>query len=296
MGNLAGLLTSVFWAFGSVLFTIGGRRVGSMNVNRARLLLAVVMISTTHFFVEGQWFPFGAGNDRLLAAALSGIVGFVIGDAMLFQAFVIIGPRLSMLVMSLAPVFTVFLGWIFLGEKLSFLQLLAVAITIIGIIWVVLGRDQKEVETDRKKYFIGILAGLGGAIGQAVGLILLKPALGDGFSALSALVVRLVAAMIVLWLITILQGKVRHTLRVMEDRRGALAIVGASIVGPFIGVWLSIVALENSPAGIASTLMALPPVFLIPIVRVLFKEKVSRRAIFGTGIAFLGVALIFLLP
>ncbi|RIK34721.1 MAG: EamA family transporter, partial [Chloroflexi bacterium] len=103
LGELAGLATSVCWSFTSVFFTLSGRQVGSAVVNRVRLLMAVVMVSLLHWAMEGSLLPVDAGLERWGWMGLSGLIGFVIGDAMLFQAFVMIGPRLSMLLMALAP-------------------------------------------------------------------------------------------------------------------------------------------------------------------------------------------------
>jgi drug/metabolite transporter (DMT)-like permease len=72
------------------------------------------------------------------------------------------------------------------------------------------------------------------------------------------------------------------------------AVTAGSVVGPFLGIWLSLVAIERTQVGIASTLMALPPVLLIPISYVVYRERVTPRALIGTMVAFLGVAVLFL--
>ena len=100
-----------------IFFTIGGTRVGSAVVNRIRLVLAVVFLSVTHFLLTGQWFPADVEPYRWGWLGLSGIIGLVIGDSMLFRAFVMIGPRLSMLLMSLVPIISAALAWVFLEEK-----------------------------------------------------------------------------------------------------------------------------------------------------------------------------------
>ncbi len=66
-----------------------------------------------------------------------------------------------------------------------------------------------------------------------------------------------------------------------------------AVVGPFLGIWLSLVAVQNTRLGIASTLMALPPVLLIPLEFAAFRQRVSRRGIAGTVVALGGVALLF---
>ncbi len=293
-GEIAALATSVAFSFGSTFLTIAGRRVGSMVLNRTRLVLSIVFLVFTHWIVLGIPFPFQAGSDRWLWLGLSGIVGLVIGDFFLFQAFVWIGPRLSMLMMSLAPVIAAFQAWIFLEETISLMQMGAILLTLGGVAWVVMGRNPSGNNTDRN-YARGILFGLVGAIGQATGLVLAKNGLGGDFSPISANLIRMVAAAIVLWLITFIQGEAKATVQALiENRRGVLFVLLGTFTGPFLGVSFSLLAIQHAEVGIASTLMALPPVLLLPISFVVFKERYSWGAVVGTLLAIAGVALLFL--
>jgi len=294
MGELAALATSLLWSFTSVLFTIAGRRVGAFTTNRARLVLAAFFMALTHWILQGEIIPGNLNSERIFWLGLSGIIGLVLGDACLFQAFVFIGPRLSMLLMALAPILSTLLAWIFLGETLSATELLAIFITVAGIAWVVWGRNVEIPEVDRKNFLLGILLGIGGAFGQAVGLITSKLGMEGDFTPLSAALIRMVIAMLTIWSFTILQGKVRSTLHDLKDRKALLIILGASIVGPYLGVWLSLIAIDQAQVGIASTLMALSPIFLIPLSKWFFNEQITGRIIFGTIVALIGVAMIFL--
>ena len=293
MGEIAALGTSVLWSFTSVLFTLAGRRVGSVIVNRTRLVVAVFFIGLTHWILQGEIIPQDLNPKRVFWLGLSGVVGLVAGDASLFQAFVLIGPRLSMLMMALAPIISTLLAWIFLGEHLGPVDLFAILITVAGITWVVWESNVQLPKVERKNFVLGIILGVGGALGQAVGLITSKLGMEGGFPPLSATLLRMVTAMLFIWLLTIFQGKARSTLYALKDRKATLAIIGASIVGPFLGVWLSLIAIDQVHVGIASTLMSLSPIFLIPLAKWVFKEQVSSRVVFGTVIAIVGVTLIF---
>ena len=297
MGELAALATSLMWMFTSIFFTIGGREVGSTIVNRSRLLLAVVFLSLTHLLTLGTIFPVGVEPERYFWLGLSGIIGLVIGDAFLFQAFVMVGPRISMLLMALVPVISTFLAWVFLGETLGLWQLVAIGITVSGIAWVVLEsprQDDPHTITDPRHRLLGILAGLGGAFGQSFGLIAAKQGLAGDFPVLSGVLIRMVVAVIVIWAVTALRGNLRRTAILLKNRKALLAVVGGSAVGPFIGVWLSLVAVHLAPVGIASTLMALAPVLILPIAHFFLHDRVGFRAVFGTVVALGGVAMIFM--
>jgi len=200
-----------------------------------------------------------------------------------------------MLMMSLVPVIAAVQAWVFLGETISFAQVSGIALTLCGVVWVVMGRNPRANAPD-KNYGRGILYGLGGAIGQASGLVLAKNGLGGDFSPISANLIRMISAAVVLWLIAIFMGQAKTTIQKLMDNRDAMRFVLlGTFAGPFLGVSFSLLAIQYADVGIASTLMALPPVFLLPISYFVFKERYSWGAIAGTLLAIVGVALLFLI-
>ena len=125
--------------------------------------------------------------------------------------------------------------------------------------------------------WLGILSGLGGATGQAVGLVLAKEGLSGDFPSISASVIRMITAMVFIWVITIFMRQTRDTLqKVFTSFSLVGTIFAGSVVGPFIGVWLSQIAIQNTYVGIASTLMALTPVFMLPVAKWYYKEDGQR--------------------
>ena len=281
------------WSFGSIFFTISSRRIGYNVVNRVRLVLALLLLMFAHFIMYGRFIPANTTSYHWFWFGLSGIIGFAIGDTLLFRAFVLLGARLSMLLMSLVPVFGTIIAWLFLHEILGVTEIVAIIITIAGISWVILERKNEEYK--KGHYFNGIMCGIGGALGQALGLILSKKGLGYDFSALSANIIRVFAATSILWIIAVLRGQIPQTFKKLQDTKATITLSGGALLGPFLGVWFSLVAIQYTFVGIASTLMALPPIFLIPLSHWVFKEKISLGAILGTIVAVIGVALIFLM-
>ncbi len=296
LGEISALITSVCFSAGSTFFTLSGRRVGSLIVNRIRLIFALLLLVAAHGALFGQALPLGAGAIRWFWLAVSGIIGLVLGDLFLFQAYVWIGPRISMLLMSLVPVITTLLAWIFLDEQLSSVHLLGIAITLAGVSWVILERNsRRRLAPPVPNYFRGVLFGLGGAMGQALGLITARFGLDGDFSPISGNLIRMLAAASLLWAVTLLQGRGRETLQVIgNDRRSAGYVLAGAVAGPFLGVSFSLLAIQKAPVGIASTLMSLPPIFLIPIGYLVFGERFTWRAVIGTLVALAGVAALFL--
>ena len=294
IGEIAGLTTSIAWSVTSIFFTIAGKEVGSLIVNRTRLLFASIYLVITHFFIYGNFLPIHAEPYRWAWLGLSAFIGLVIGDGMLFQAFVLIGARLSMLLMSLVPIISTILAWLFLKEILTFYEIIAIILTVSGIAWVILERNNRKNHSDSKNYFWGIFLATGGAFGQAFALITAKKGLGGDFPALSANLIRIFIATIIFWIIAIIKGEAISNFKFWGNKKARWSIIGGSIFGPYIGIWLSLVAIKYANIGIASTLMALPPIFLLPLTHWIFKERHSWRAIIGTVLAVAGVAIIFL--
>lgn len=292
LGETAALGTALCWSLGSIMFTISSRRIGHIVVNRLRLVFSLVLLLTAHIVITGSFLPSHTTSYHVFWFAISGIIGFAIGDTLLFRSFVLVGPRIAMLMMCAVPVFGTVIAWLFLNQVLAIIDIGAIALTLVGISWVVLGR---RIDThERGHYFLGILCGIGGALGQALGLVLSKKGLDTGYSALAGNIIRISAATIVMWALAFGHGKARPTVHAMHDKKAALTTFGGAFFGPFLGVWLSLVAVQYTYIGIAATLMALPPIFLIPLSRWIFKEKITVSAFVGTIVAVAGVALIFL--
>ena len=164
IGEIAALLTSVCWAFNSVVFTFAGKRVGSVTVNYVRLWVAFPALVLIHVLLYGTPFPFGIESGRFFYLAVSSLIGLIVGDLMLFESFLLIGPRLAMLVDLLGPVFSALLGGAFLGETLAIPEIVSILLTIGGIGWVVAeerAAGREAVSRDPGKYRLGILLAVG---------------------------------------------------------------------------------------------------------------------------------------
>jgi len=298
VGEIAALLTALCWAFNSLVFTRAGKRVGAATVNIMRLWIAVPALALLHWLLFATPFPFAIEPRRFLVLAVSGVIGFVIGDAMLFESFLLIGPRLAMLLALLVPVCGALLAWVFLGEKLLTLEIVSMLVTIGGIAWVVAEKTAPGADPasrEPRQYRLGILLAMGGALGQAVGLLFSRLGLAGGYSAISATLVRVSVSAVVLMILSLFLGKAHAQLLKMKDKKALLEISAGALTGPALGVVLSLVAIAHAHIGVASTLMSLTPVFLLPVSYFLFRERITARAVVGTMIALSGVVLLFMI-
>lgn len=281
----------MLWSSTAILFETIGKRIGAFNTNLMRLTLASLLLSLTLFLQQGYFFPVAATADQKLWLGLSGVVGLALGDAAFFSCLVILGSRLATLLLSLSPVFTTAIAWFLLGEHLSLMGLAGIAITFIGIYWVV---NEKNEDHHPRVKFKGILLGILAALGQGIGVILAKYGFRTEIDALSATILRMFPATLAMWIAAVVLKQLAPMKIFITDKKASRFIIIASLIGPYLGVWLANVAVKYAEAGVASTLLAMVPVLLIPLVWIVHGTRPTMRAVTGTLIAMVGVALIFL--
>jgi len=306
-GQLAALSTAVLWTGTAMFFTAAGRRLGTTVVNASRIAIAIVLLGVAHRYLYGHWIP-EAQPRQVLLLALSGVVGLSVGDQALFTSFAYIGPRLSTLIMTTSPIFAAALGWIVLGEGLGPRSLVGMMLTVGGVAWVVMERAPVTAVVKTHHQLRGVLLAAVGAACQAGGLLLSKQGIGHGWlpadqrmDPQAATLIRMCfagAGMGPILSIYVLREWRRRRAGRPVDRTGSRSVgwmctVAGAICGPFLGVWLSLVAANNAPLGIAQTLCSMVPIFIVPAVVIIHKEKVSARAVFGAIVAVAGASLLF---
>lgn len=288
IGEIASLLTAICWTLSAIYFEKAGRRIGSLSVNIIRIFLGVIFLGITTYFTRGMFFPMDATAYNWFWLGISGIVGFFLGDLFLFKSYTIIGSRTSQLVMSLAPMITAIIGWFFLQEILSFQSILGIVVSITGIMIAVAGKKLKlNVPLQ------GFLYALGGAMGQAVGLILSKKGMGD-YDAVAATQIRAIVGFAAFAILVTIMKRWKRVLFTIKDKKGMKATTIGAIFGPFIGVTLSLYAVQHTSTGIASALMALTPIFIIVPSAIMFKEKITAPQVIGAVISIIGATIFFL--
>ncbi len=298
-GEIFAVATSFMWVISALAFESGGKKIGSLPLNFIRLIFALFFISIYSYITRGLPFATDADLNTWMWLILSGIVGLVIGDLMLFKAYILIGSRVSMLILSLVPPITAFLGWIMLGETLKNIQIFAMLITLVGISIVLLSRrpdkQEKDKNTDQKessKNIIGYLLAFGGAVGQAGGLVLSKKGMGE-YDAFAATQIRIIAGIVGFALILSFAKLWKKTFNGMKNIPAMKSIALGSLAGPFLGVSFSLIAIKFTETGVAATLSSLAPVVIILPAIILFKEKVRLMEIIGAIISVVGVGLFF---
>jgi drug/metabolite transporter (DMT)-like permease len=289
-GEIAALGTAFCWTMTSLAFESAGKRVGSLQVNIIRLFMAFFFLSSLNYFFNGSFLPTGLPLSSWSWLLLSGVAGFLIGDLLLFQAFVVIGARISMLIMTLVPVMTAILSFFILGESLSGIAVIGMFITISAIVYVVSGRKKRD-EKPVSSY--GIALATGGAFGQASGLVLSKLGMA-GFSPVTATQVRVIAGLIGFSILFTMLKRWPLIKKSIQDISAMKRIATGAFFGPFLGVTLSLAAIQYTKAGIAATLMSISPILIIFPSKILFNDKIKSRDVIGAVITVIGISIIFL--
>jgi len=296
VGPLAALGTAVCWVFSALAFAAAGRRIGSLTVNLIRLPVAFALLAAWGAASRGHPLPDDASAHAWLWLSISGLVGFSFGDLCLFRAFVVLGPRLSSLVMSLAPPIAALTGWLLLGETLAPRDLLGIGLTVCGIGWAALEPHgparAAEARVPAGVSPLGLLLALGGAVGQGGGLVLSKLGLGS-YDPFSGTQIRVIAGFVGFAALLAALGCWRRVPAALSDRR-ALGLTGlGAFFGPFLGVSLSLLAVQHTASGIAASIMATSPILIIPAVVLFQRERVGIAGVGGAVLAVAGVALLF---
>lgn len=293
IGELAALATTLCWNISGISFESAGKRVGSLSVNYIRLILGFLFVSLYSFINRGLFLPIDATIHNWIWLSLSGLIGFTLGDLFLFQAYVEVGTRISMLVMASSPPLTALLGFIFLREKLDIISLLGMLITISGIAIVILGKEEGEKRIKLNHSKKGLICAFLGSFGQALGLIVSKIGM-KGYNALASTQIRIIAGFIGFTVLILILNKFENIKVAVKNKKAMMETTVGALFGPFIGVTLSLVSLQYTTAGISSTITSITPVTIIPFSIFLLKEKIKPKEIFGAILSVIGVAILFL--
>ena len=301
LGELISIGVAFSWTATALLSEFGSKRLGNLTLNVLRMALALVFSLVLFGVVTGEPLPTGVSSEAIGWMLLSGVVGYVIGDFCLFQCYIIIGSRYGQLFMTLAPLSAALMAWVTLGQQMTAMSIVAMLVTLVGIGISVLGRGEHH-KVSLRLPLSGVLFAIGAAVCQGVGLVLSKigmdhyntPDMPEWLIPFSANFYRCVAGIVGFLLLLHYRDEMGHLREAMHDKKGLSVAMATTIFGPFVGVGFSLMAVQYTAAGIASTLMAMTPIIILLPSYWLFHEKITWKAVVGAFISVIGVSLFFL--
>jgi len=295
LGEITGILTAICWTVSALTFSVATRRAGSLTVNLFRLLFAMVMYMAWLRVMRGQWLPTDATPEAWKWLSISGLIGFVLGDYFLFTSYSYQSAKVSMLIMSLAPPIATIFGVVILHESFTLLNFLGMILVLSGIAIVILKREEvDEKMTHGFNYPVkGLLLAFGGAAGQGIGAVFSKLGMGS-YDPFASSQIRTITGIFGFILIISLTRNWRKVKTSILHQKALKPLLVGSFFGPFLGVSLSLLAFQHTKVGIASTLIATVPVFIL-LPSVLFMgEKLNWKEVIGAFLAVGGMFVFFI--
>ncbi|GET36440.1 DMT family transporter [Microseira wollei] len=300
-GELAALLAAFLWAAASTVYSHLGQKIPPLELNLLKGVVAIAFLIVT-LAIQGEWLP--ELNWVAISFLLtSGIFGIGIGDTAFFWAINLLGARRTLLLKTLTSPLVALLALIFLQETLTPTDWCGILLTLLGIAWVI--SERVSATTDTTNHF---LQGIGWAIvatlADATGAILSRAALTQSnITPMWSTLLRLSAGVLVLllWLLVKSRGETNNLSPTFTplDKAGwgespkLLGIIAiTSFFSTYLGIFLQQISLKFTAAGIAQTLGATSPLFVLPLA-IWMGEKVSLRAFLGVLVALAGVWLLF---
>jgi drug/metabolite transporter (DMT)-like permease len=295
-GELLALATALLWTFSSLAWTSAGRRIGALAVSFIRLVIAAAFMIAYCRIARNLWLPTDADARTWLLMGASGFFGFFLCDICLFKSMLLIGPRLTLLLFSLSPPIAAVISWVFIDDKLMLLQWIAMAVTLAGIAWVVMERPNGQASSHSPRHhWQGITLGVLASLANGIGMVLSKEGIGHGqYDAMAATLIRAIVALPGYIVLITLWRRWPAMLAGSRDLRAVGILTFGAVVGPFIGVALSLVAFQHAPTGVVATIIATMPIMILPFSILLYREKVSLRAVGGAIVAVAGIAMLML--
>ncbi len=291
-GEALAATSSLTWAVGALLFTRLPRTASPAALNLGKNLVGSVCFLGL-LLLQGDGLPGrGASAASLGWLVLGGISGLALCDVLLFRCFREMGPRRTNIVMALSPVLVAFLA--FLPPLNEHPALLAWAGMLCCIAAIVLAIRERRTPGVRAPSAVGWRDAFLAAALQAAGFVFTRLGMQDGgYTVTAGAAIRLLAGTTGLALLGLPGARLAAWVRELRPPGVARPLLLAALIGTFAGIWTNQAGIAWATlVGVAATLNALTPVWLVPLSRAFLGERHDRWAWISAALAVLGIALV----
>jgi drug/metabolite transporter (DMT)-like permease len=191
--------------------------------------------------------------------------------------------------------FTIILAEVFLQTLPSLIELIGCSLIFLGILIAIQFNKtipDDDLENIQGNKYAGLFAGIGLALCQSIGIILMKPALQSTDPIIVSYLRVIVAAVIMFGSLFFIKNN-RLWERMKDIKKTGFSIF-LGFMGMGVGMTMLIVALKNGNPGVISTLSSTMPIMIIPILWVVTKNYAGHFAVVGATLTCVGTGIIFL--
>ncbi|NPV13827.1 DMT family transporter [candidate division WOR-3 bacterium] len=288
LGEILALLSALFWAFAVILFKKSGETRHPLTLNIFKNLLATILLIPTIVLFREPLLPRLSLHDYVCFIA-SGILGMAIGDTLFFASLNRIGASLSAIVSYMYSPALVILSILLLKETLSPFQFIGIFLILAALLTAT--RIELPQNLTRGRLLTGVLLGVLSTLATAIGVIIIKPLLAQN-SILWVTLIRLFAALISLFIITLLLPQRRVLLSSLFIRKGIGYPILATVLGIYLALTVWLGGMKFTRVSIAAPLNQLSNIFIFILAALLLKEPITLRKIGAIVIAFAGALLV----
>ena len=285
-----GVIVPATSAIGSILFEISGRKTTAPIINFWKMVFGITTLSVLLYFLGNDIIP-NMPPIALLASLVSAILGFAICDYFLISAFILVGSRITNLVLSLAPIFTGIVGHFFIDDSLTLQQWLGIITAVIGVGIVIKFSSNSSAERDFLTYKKGVLYAAIAMVTLGLGLIAAKVAMNHS-EPTDVILMRSWIGLLLFAMTLVITRQVRQSFDVVKDHSLFQSTFWGSMMLVTVATPLAIMVSSTYPAAVGVAFIAITPLMIIPLSVIIMKEKVKKADIIGTIICFAGIVVL----
>ena len=287
-GEFFAHLCSIIWACAVILFRKSGETMHPLALNLFKNVLAILLIIPTVWaFGEVLFYDAPIGVYFMLLA--SGVLGIGVGDTLFFKSLNMMGAGMWAIVSCLGSPIIITLSIVWIDESLTAWQVIGAVLIVAAVLATGLGKSPAGIT--RRQIAIGLALGITAQLANAVGIVMIKPLLGD-LPVVFVAFVRLVGGFLGVLLVVLLSRDRNVILSDLRLRRGWPYTVAGSFAGAYLSMVIWLASMKYTQASIAAALTQTTSVLIFLLAVLVLGERATPARWLGLILAVGGAILV----